>query len=114
VTSVYEESFSCQVEAKDAVSDTGLFVGSNGMRRRFRSKVGMVYTGIDNYEITNETLSLQMEVPKDVGSQLANVMKGWFIPPATTRYRFYIACDDMCHLNLGSTPNSIDDVTEIA
>jgi len=114
VTSVYEESFSCQVEAKDAVSDTGLFVGSNGVRRRFRSKVGMGYNRIDNYEITNETLSLQMEVPKDVGSQLANVMKGWFIPPATTRYRFYISCDDMCHLNLGSTPNSIDDVTEIA
>jgi hypothetical protein len=68
VTSVYEESFSCQVEAKDAESDTGVFVGSNGIRRRFRSKVGMVYSAIDNYEITNETLSLQMEVPKDAGS----------------------------------------------
>jgi len=40
-------------------------------------------------------------------------MKGWFVPPATTRYRFYIACDDYCNIELGDTPNQVENTTEI-
>lgn len=28
------------------------------------------------------------------------IMDGWFKAPETGKYRFYIACDDVCHLNL--------------
>jgi len=35
------------------------------------------------------------------------------VPPATTRYRFYMSCDDQCWIKLGSTPGSDSDATEI-
>ena len=27
-------------------------------------------------------------------------MKGWFLPPASTYYRFYMSCDDYCQLDM--------------
>jgi hypothetical protein len=43
--------------------------------------------------------------------RMENVFKGWFIPPATTKYRFYMSCDDHCNLKLGSEPNKIEEPT---
>lgn len=40
-------------------------------------------------------------------------MRGWFIAPATTNYRFYMACDDWCRLNLGDTPMNAENTTQI-
>jgi hypothetical protein len=55
-----------------------------------------------------------MEAPYEIGNQYANIFKGWFVAPATTRYRFYIACDDICDLKLGNTPNSIENIEVVA
>lgn len=41
-------------------------------------------------------------------------MKGWFIPPATTNYRFYMSCDDYCQLDLALNSGEVSDVTRMA
>jgi hypothetical protein len=48
-----------------------------------------------------ETLATQFETRYEEGDSITNVFKGWFVPPATTKYRFYMACDDYCELRLG-------------
>jgi len=52
-----------------------------------------------------ESLSLHLETPYEEGDYLANRFEGWFLPPKTARYRFYMSCDDMCQVFLGNTPN---------
>jgi hypothetical protein len=41
-------------------------------------------------------LALTMEAGYNEGEIITNIFRGWFVPPATTNYRFYIACDDKC------------------
>lgn len=41
-----------------------------------------------------------------MSNSYANHMKGWFIPPVTTRYRFYMSCDDQCQLDMGLDPEN--------
>jgi hypothetical protein len=55
-----------------------------------------------------------MEAPFGEADQFGSVYKGWFVAPATTKYRFYISCDDICKLSLGSTPGVAEDPTVIA
>jgi len=47
-------------------------------------------------EVGTNQLALQMEAPFTVGDYIGNLFQAWFIAPATTRYRFYMACDDAC------------------
>jgi hypothetical protein len=54
--------------------------------------------------VRNETLALTISAPKNEGNHHGNVYKGWFIPPASTNYTFWMACDDYCILKLGKTP----------
>jgi hypothetical protein len=44
-----------------------------------------------------------MSSPYNEGDMIGNIFKGWFVAPASTNYRFYIACDDYCDLSLGTT-----------
>ena len=105
VTSFYEYSFSCRVSGKTNASiSNSSYVGSNGLRRKLINESrGLSYNVLDSYAATNETLALSFENPFNEGNFLGNVYKGWFVAPATTRYRFYITCDDLCKLNLGNT-----------
>ena len=59
------------------------------------------------------SLAMNLESGKNLGDKFAHEYKGWFVPPATTRYRFYMACDDQCFVKLGTTPGSTTDPTEI-
>ena len=54
-----------------------------------------------------------MQSPYNEDEFLGNTYKGWFVAPATTNYRFYIACDDYCDINLGNTPMDNVDTTKI-
>jgi len=56
---------------------------------------------------------LSLESPYWIGDKIGNWFKGWFVAPATTNYRFYIACDDYCNIMLGDTPNQVENTTEI-
>ena len=37
-------------------------------------------------------------------TRYGQLFRGWFVPPATTRYRFRMACDDFCTLKLATKP----------
>jgi len=57
---------------------------------------------LDNYkgdDVTKE-LALDMESTWNRGDNLGGVYKGWFVPPTTARYRFYMTCDDRCELSI--------------
>jgi hypothetical protein len=40
-------------------------------------------------------------------------MQGWFVPPATTNYRFYAACDDACRVYISETAMSTSSLTTL-
>ena len=56
---------------------------------------------------------MELESHEYYGNYYGQVFKGWFIPPETTNYRFYMACDDQCTLKIDETPNSVTAATEI-
>lgn len=51
-----------------------------------------------------ETLAMHFESPWDHGTNIAQIYRGWFTAPVTSRYRFMTACDDYCAMRLGITP----------
>lgn len=60
------------------------------------------------------SLATQFETRFNEGDNTANQFKGWFVPPATTNYRFYMACDDYCELRLGkAAPGTATDAEKI-
>ena len=55
-----------------------------------------------------------MEAPHGDTDYIINQFKGWFIPPATTRYKFYQYCDDNCRIYLSNvTGDSTENVTKL-
>jgi hypothetical protein len=58
-------------------------------------------------------LATSMESPYANGDKLGNLFQGWFVAPASTNYRFYVACDDYCKIRLGDTPDQVENVTTI-
>ena len=105
VTSSFEYSFSCKVEAKSEVSiSDASYLGSYGLRRNYLNESGsyLRYSNLDSYTPYTKTLALSMEAPAYEGDRIGNIWKGWFVAPATTNYKFYIACDDYCNINLGN------------
>jgi hypothetical protein len=48
----------------------------------------------------------------NIGSNMAQLYRGWFTPPATANYRFHQSCDDHCNLKLGNTPDQSTETTE--
>ena len=55
-------------------------------------------------------LAMHFEAPKDDGDNIGNLYRGWFIPPATTRYRFYTVCDDHCAMRMAITPDQTEEL----
>jgi hypothetical protein len=51
----------------------------------------------------SELIATTFATPYNEGTHIGNVFKGWFIPPVSTEYRFYMACDDHCLLRIGKT-----------
>jgi hypothetical protein len=66
---------------------------------------------MDNTDSFDDLLAMSMESHDTaVKSMQAQLFRGWFTPPATTRYRFHNSCDDHCDLRLGNTPDQETDV----
>jgi hypothetical protein len=59
-----------------------------------------------------ERLLTQFEPPYSWSSTYGNHLKAWFVPPATTRYRFYLSCDDHCQFDIGESPETAEKVIE--
>jgi hypothetical protein len=60
---------------------------------------------------------MDLEAPQNVwDGAYGNIYSGYFKPPATASYRFYMSCDDICALYLGNetlnttNPNKILEV----
>ena len=103
----------CQVSPSSNISNTnGTFIGSNGIRRTMYNGTNQNTVNFNNMKISNPSnltisnlLTLQLETSLSSGYYYGSVLQGWFVPPESTNYRFYMACDDMCILKLGNTFN---------
>lgn len=112
ITAQSNTAISCFVGATANASATNAsYVGHHGLRRTLvntthsDTKVNMATV----YDETNgfareEGIATTFAAPYNQGDYLGNVFKGWFVPPKTTGYRFYMACDDNCLLRIGKTP----------
>lgn len=117
ITNHHDFSFSCLVASKDEISVVGdnatYYQGSNGLRREIYNSTGWVnWNSLDSYDYRAE-LATAAETPYNEGTYIANKLKGWFIPPATTSYRFYQACDDYCRVSLGNVSGQVEDPIEL-
>lgn len=58
----------------------------------------------DTYYPHTEHIATTLATPyaMDYTSYTGHVMRGWFVPPETTEYKFHMACDDYCRLFLGN------------
>jgi hypothetical protein len=50
----------------------------------------------------NEVLAMHLESAWNNATYYGNVYSGWFKAPATSNYKFYMACDDQCELRLSN------------
>lgn len=67
---------------------------------------------MDDEDQYTDRLAMTFEGHETIGSHTASLYRGWFTPPATTKYRFHQTCDDHCDLRLGNTPDQDREVTE--
>jgi len=93
------------------------FVGQQGLTERRFNKWNWHHTWhymrrMDDPKQWTDRLAMHFEGHESIGSYIATLYRGWFTPPATTKYRFHITCDDHCDLRLGNTPGQTTDVTE--
>jgi hypothetical protein len=54
---------------------------------------------------------MNMESSPNIGDRFGHEFKGWFVAPATTRYRFYMSCNDHCKLWMDNTAGSTSSLT---
>ena len=109
VTSNSQEEIICLTGEGRAPSQTGVDQpGSPGLRSSLRDPEGEG-TGLgwhdrytDTHPIVEAKLMTSFETLVDEVERAGYIMDGWFKAPETGRYRFYLACDDVCQLNLDS------------
>jgi hypothetical protein len=66
------------------------------------------YWKIETYPAT-KMLAIDMSALTGEGErteQIGNYYKTWFVPPKTTRYRFYMVCNDYCLMKMSTCPDS--------
>jgi GLEYA domain len=80
------------------------YVGQHGLRRKYyNTTYELNMTSILTSPDGKELLAMDLESPKNLKDGFAgNTYAGYFKPPATGRYRFYVSCDDTCALYLGN------------
>ena len=60
-----------------------------------------------------EHLNTNFEVPANLNDYYGSSLTGFFVPPLTTRYKFYIACDDNCDFTIGLDPTNPSTQTKL-
>jgi len=79
---------------------THAYAGNFGATRFFINKTsGISWNNIEN-EPSKKMLGVDISAELNFGSNIGSVYKAWFVPPKTTRYRFYMVCDDLCKMKL--------------
>lgn len=124
VTSYSNDAFSCEVDQAAAPSTVDVpHVGQHGILMEIvdsSQALNNDYVSLTNFDnLTKENwsrsaeLAMHLEAWNGRGERLHTHFRGWFVPPATTRYRFYQTCDDRCKVFLDTTPGSTANPTEI-
>jgi len=117
-----DSSFECEVGIASAASTIDVpTIGQHGLRKLLiNSSLALDgdYVYLNNYQDmtkpdwTRETsLGLTLEVSPNIGDRFAHEFTGWFVAPATTNYRFYMSCNDHCHVKLDTTAGSTSNPT---
>lgn len=84
------EEFKCVTGASPTASQDGVLqAGQVGLQRIFT-----------NDGVTTPENILVFETPNTNTNSNSQVINGWFKAPATSNYKFYVACDDTCSLSL--------------
>jgi len=60
-----------------------------------------------------EHFHTNFETPSNLNDFYGSSLTAFFIPPLTTRYRFYVACDDHCDLTMGLDPTNPSNQTRL-
>lgn len=73
---------------------------------------GALSWGVISSNAGSESLILHFDGPTNIDDNFSARHEGWYVAPATTRYRFYVACDNQCQLHLdqaadGTSPSLI-------
>lgn len=124
VTAYQKDQFTCEVGAAQNISTVDVpYFGQHGVRHVLVNSSkdrDNNWVWLNNYDdelrpdwTREESLALTLEAPIDIAERIVHNYKGWFVAPATTRYRFYLACDDHCFVDLDLTPGSSSNLTSI-
>jgi hypothetical protein len=85
---------------------THAYAGQHGATRYFINKTSSIsWSNIEN-EPATLMLGIDIAAETNFGDNIGSVYKAWFVPPKTTKYRFYMVCDDYCSMKLGQCPKS--------
>ena len=89
------------------------YAGQHGVTRHFINKTSNIdYWNIEDEPYT-KMLAIDLAAERNFGDKIGSVYKTWFVPPKTTRYRFYMVCDDYCMFKIGECPKSYSPLTTI-
>jgi hypothetical protein len=121
VTKYQERSFSCEVQAAQSVSALNVDQpGGHGLRRTLVTKdtqpsshYHIQYSDLVNPTSAKQYLAMQFETPYGSGERIGNKMKGYFVAPKTTRYRFYLSCNEKCTLDMGLNASDPTNITRL-
>jgi hypothetical protein len=97
ITQTSRESFSCTIQPKNKISLIGHQKGHNGLRRNtLRGSQSFDYTNFA--EIKEYDIAPTFETRWDhlSGVDVQYIYEGWFIPPITSQYRFWVTCRSKC------------------
>lgn len=89
-------------------------VGSHGLNWGFVN--GTSWTGphdLDTHQARETKLLTEFETPYRFEDNYGTIARGWFVPPKTTNYRFWMACDDQCYLDMGLNTSDPLNVTRL-
>mmetsp|Transcript_20898 Transcript_20898/g.32322 ORF Transcript_20898/g.32322 Transcript_20898/m.32322 type:complete len:197 (-) Transcript_20898:5035-5625(-) len=97
------ESFTCLVGQAESESSTDTpILGQHGLSVFRFTSANFLDSGFSHRHLKTEFESLKNALYYD-----GEIYKGWFIAPATKRYRFYMACDDSCELHFSKQANDV-------
>ncbi|CDW80878.1 ipt tig domain containing protein [Stylonychia lemnae] len=97
------KKLTCKTGAQPKSSTDQFFVGSNGLKRSFYNitdqSIGQSWSRLVSENLQEISIALSFETQRNqMDGYSGNIFKGYFKPPTSGRYRFYMACDDACFL----------------
>ena len=95
------------------LEESGLYVGQWGMKNKYIGET-INWNNFDNYDFVWEYRSEASLGVADRNGYTGNIMNGWFVPPATTRYKFFLSCGSNCIMRIGDYANQKENKTQHA